>query len=381
MKDIDLIEIRHYLHQNPELSGNEIKTHQFLKKQLEQLSPDKLISHLGGHGLAVVFNDENYDKTIMFRCDIDALPIAENNTLPYTSSNENVAHLCGHDGHSAIMLGFAASISRKKDTQKQSGFAFQPAEETAQGAYAVLNDPKFKEIAPDIIFGMHNLPKFPLHTIIHKNNIFASASVGMIFTFKGSTSHAAHPENGKNPSLAIAQMIQTLYAIPQLITPFNASNLITIIHVNVGEIAFGTSAGSGRIMATFRSHSNAHMETMKAKARLAAENLADTFGLDLSIEEVESFSATHNSNTAYNILLNAIKGGKFSNESTSSPFPWSEDFGFFTDQYEGCYFGIGSGKSQPQLHNSDYDFPDAIIPTGIKIFEGILEQLEKIDEV
>jgi len=362
---------------HPELSGHESHTHDFLLKQLNQLSPDKIVKNLGGNGLAAIFNNQNYDKTIMFRCDIDALPIAEKNTVEYKSKNPGTAHLCGHDGHSTILLGFAEQVNEIRNNLKNRiVLLFQPAEETAQGAKAILQDKRFAEIEPDFIFGLHNLPGFERHSVILRENIFASASVGMIFRFTGATSHAAHPENGKNPALAIAQMIQSLYAIPQQFTAFNNANLITIIQAKVGERAFGTSAGEGLVAATFRSHTNQDLEKMKEQARKTAANLAVIFDLKLVVEDVEEFSATKNHPKAFQYLEKAVQKSGLGTKRVANPFPWSEDFGFYTEKYKGCFFGLGSGKEHPQLHNHDYDFPDELIPTGIKIFATLLDNLE-----
>lgn len=374
MKPFNLQEIRHYLHSHPELSGNETRTHDFLAKKLARLSPDKLYKSLGGNGLAAVFNNDNFDKTVMFRCDIDALPIKEKNDIPYKSNDSAIAHLCGHDGHTTIMLGFAEQVNQVRDQLKNRiVLLFQPAEETAQGAKAVLQDQRFSGIEPDFIFGLHNLPGFERHSVILRENIFASASVGMIFRFTGATSHAAHPENGKNPALAIAQMIQSLYAIPQQFTAFNNANLITIIQVKVGEQAFGTSAGDGMVAATFRSHTNKDLQIMKDRAFKTATNLAATFDLEIEVEEMEEFSATKNHEQAFSIVEKAANKTGLTIVKVPNPFPWSEDFGFFTEKYKGCFFGLGSGKNHPQLHNHNYDFPDELIPTGIKLFSTLLD--------
>lgn len=381
MKHFNLKEIRHSLHKHPELSGNEKQTHNYILKQFEQLSPDKIYKNLGGNGLAIVFNNTNYMKTILFRCDIDALQIVEKNDIDYKSEKKGGAHLCGHDGHTTIMLGFAEKVNEMKEKLKNRiVLLFQPAEETAQGAKAVLKDSRFTEIEPDFIFGLHNLPGFKNHSIITREEIFASASVGMVFRFTGATSHAAYPENGKNPALAIAQMIQSLYAIPQQFTTFNHANLITIIQVNIGKHTFGTSAGDGMVAATFRSHTNHDLQKMKDQACKNAVNLAATFDLKIEIDEVEEFSETKNHTEAFQILKKAINKTGLLEIQVPKPFPWSEDFGFYTQKYNGCFFGLGSGDDHPQLHTHNYDFKDDLIPTGIHIYSSILNIMEHCDE-
>ncbi len=377
MEKFNLKQIRHYLHQHPELSDHENNTHDYILGKLQQLKPDSIYQHLGGNGLAAVFGNDKDRKTIMIRSDIDALPIQEKSNIDYKSQQAGVAHLCGHDGHSTILIGLAEYISlHREQFNNRIVLLFQPAEEIARGAKAVLADKRFIDIAPDFIFGLHNLPGFHRHNIIIKKDIFASASVGIIFKFFGSTSHAAHPENGKNPSLAISQLIQSLYAIPQQFTTFNNAALISIIKVAIGERAFGTSAGEGEVMATFRTHYDSDMTIMKKQAVKTANYLAEIYDLHLEIEEVEEFVATKNHDSAYQKLTDVLDKLDLPVQKIENPFPWSEDFGFFTEKYKGCFFGLGSGKNHPQLHNPDYNFPDALIETGITLFKEILAIME-----
>ncbi len=374
MKISELIAFRKVLHKNAELSGREVRTSEIIAKKLSEFEPDKLIEGIGGYGIAAVFESKNRGRSILIRSDMDALPIPESNDFDYLSSDPATGHKCGHDGHMTILVGLASEISRIKDELNGSvTLLFQPAEEIAEGAKAILEDEKWKEFNPDHAFALHNLPGFSKGSVILRNGIFSSASKGAIFKLKGETSHAAHPENGRSPLLAMLALMQGLTAIPGQYTKFSNSTLITIIHARLGEIAFGTSPGIAEVMATLRSHYNEDMDKMIAKALNMLTHLSDTYDLKSHFELVEEFPATNNDEQCYNFLIEAAQNLGKEIIIPENPFPWSEDFGYFTEEYKGALFGLGSGIEHPQLHNSNYDFNDDIIQDGIDIFKELIK--------
>ena len=252
---------------------------------------------------------------------------------------------------------------------------FQPAEETGEGAERVLNDNKFDLIKPAYVFALHNLPGFKLNKIIVRNGTFSSASRGMIIKLTGKTSHAAEPEHGINPSIAIAEIINRFTALPQNLKTVKDFSLITIIHVRIGERAFGTSPGFAELMATLRAYRNDDMEELKNEAERIALSAASDQWLKVNISYTEEFPATVNDAECVNIIKKAAEKNNYSVSEISRPFRWSEDFGHFTGKYKGALFGIGSGENHPQLHNPDYDFPDDIIPAGINMFYKIIFEI------
>lgn len=374
----DLISFRKHLHKNAELSGKEEKTASIIIEKLKEFEPDELITNIGGFGIAAIFKGKEKGQSVLLRCDMDALPIPESNDFDYLSQNPEISHKCGHDGHMTIMIGVASSISKIKDDLKgEVILLFQPAEEIAHGAKAILEDEKWNKVKPDYVFALHNLPGFETGSVILRRGIFSSASKGLIATFKGETSHAAHPENGRSPLLAMLALIQGLIAIPGQYTKFSNSALITIIHARLGEIAFGTSPGVGEVMATLRSHFNEDMDTMTGEAFKLVAYQSDAYELESHIELVEEFPATNNDDECFDIVRESAKNLTMNILYPDNPFPWSEDFGYLTEQYKGALFGLGSGREHPQLHNSNYDFPNGIIIDGVNIFTEIVKRVLK----
>lgn len=371
----NFIEIRRYLHQNPELSEKEKNTASYIKELYSFLEPDQVFENVGGHGLIFGFDTGKKGKSVVFRCELDALPIKEKSDLPYKSSNEGIAHLCGHDGHMTILYRLATLV--KENIKGLSGkiyFLYQSAEENAAGAKEVVKDDRFKEIKPDYIYALHNIPGQELGSVISKKGGFASASTGLVLEFEGKTSHAAHPENSINPVSAMTNTIDSLLSIPFHYAKFTSAAAVNVIHAKLGEIAFGTTPGDAVVRATLRAHLDSDIERMINKAKEIAQKNADAYGLKLRTELVDYFPATKNHDNAYENLKQTVEDLQLKYIEKTEPFSWSEDFGFFSNDYETAMFGLGSGVDHAQLHNPDYDFPDDLIEIGSDIFYKLLTQ-------
>lgn len=370
----ELKELRHQLHATAEVSGEEQQTAEIITDFLSATHPDKLQTNVGGQGIMATYDSKESGPHLLIRCELDGLPISDNIEADYRSKTEGAGHKCGHDGHMAIVAGVAKLLGKQRPRAGKVTLLFQPAEETGEGAQRVINDSKFAGLDPDYFFALHNLPGFPKHQIVVKNDTFAAASVGLIIRFNGATAHAAHPEEGNSPALAVAQTIQSFSAAPQFRVPLEKSAKVTVIHAALGERAFGTSPGQGTVMATLRTFDDELLAQLKDHCIQIAEGCADTFNLGIDVEWVEEFPATVNNNEAVELIEAAA--GKAGSEiyHKKKPFSWSEDFGHFTKAYRGAMFGLGAGKKHPALHAQNYDFPDEIIATGISMFIQIINE-------
>lgn len=366
----ELTKLRKELHKNPELSGKEKETAKRIKSFLKKHKPDEIIENLGGNGIAAVFNGKTEGPAVLFRCDLDALPISEENTFTHKSKNKGIAHKCGHDGHMTIISGLAQAIAKNRPQKGRVILLYQPSEENGMGAGYVLKDSKFDSIKPDYVYALHNLPGFPKKSIIINHSIFASASKGMIIRLFGKTSHAGEPENGNSPAIAMADLVKELTYLPDK-GDFENFTLATVIHARLGEIAFGTTPGYAEVMATLRAHTNEDMDKLSEKAIKLVEQHTKANKLTFETEWTEEFLATENNKQAVDIVEKAGKTNKLDIIKRKEPFRWSEDFSRFTKNYPGALFGLGAGENTPQLHNPDYDFPEEIIATGINVFYEI----------
>ena len=363
----ELIRFRKKLHQKPELSGQEKHTPQLILDFLDVTEQQSVIKQIGGNGMAVVYDSNKPGPTTVFRCELDAVPIQEINTFPHHSQNVGVSHKCGHDGHMAIVTGLGVLLKDHPPLRGKIVLLYQPAEETGMGAEAVLKDGRFTALKPDFMYALHNVPLLTKNTIYTKSKAFAAASRGIIIKLHGATSHAAEPENGKNPALALSEIIREISILPKK-DLFEDFTLITIVHVLLGEIAFGVSPGYAEIRATLRTFQKEDMEKLIEEAKAIVYKISDKEGLKAHIDFTEIFPATCNDDEAVSIIEKCAVNNNISVEKMDQPFKWSEDFGHFLDRYKGAIFALGAGKETPKLHNNDYDFPDELIPTGVQLF-------------
>ena len=368
----DLTALRKDLHQNPELSGNEKGTSAKIKAFFEKLSPNEILEDLGPNGLAFVFAGAEDGPTTVIRAELDALPIQEYGKIKHISKNQGVSHTCGHDGHMAIVAGVGMELSENRPKKGNVVLLFQPSEETGLGAEQVIRSKNFKKIKPDYAFALHNLPGYKKNQVVLKKGAFTAASKGMIIELKGRTSHAAHPEDGLSPGMAMSKLIVGLQKIPESIPDFS---LITIIHAILGEVSFGTSPGEAKVMATLRTFENNTMNDLSVFAEKLAHLVAKEFGLLINISYCEEFKAVINDQKPWEYVNKSAKTLKLPTKHIRVPFRWSEDFGNFATLTNSMLFGLGSGVKQPQLHDGHYDFPDEIIPTGVDLFINIIKKL------
>jgi len=371
----ELIQLRQELHKYPEVSGNEKETTKRVLDFLLKYKPNEVITNLGGNGILAIYKGNETGKSVLFRCELDALPIQEINTFKYKSSIDGVSHKCGHDGHMAISCGLAKMLHENPLEKGTVMLLFQPAEEDGSGAKAVMADSKFKNIKPDFAFALHNLPGFPLHQIIVKENAFTCAVNSIIIQLEGKTSHAGEPENGINPALAIAEIIQVFNSKIQAVLSAENYCLITPIHINMGEKAYGISAGYGEVHFTVRSDSNAFMQKTENDLENIVSKIAEKYNLKVNMQWTEKFQANENNKEAVNYIRKLAAKLELSVLEKELPFTFGEDFGLIIQHFKGAMFGLGSGESTPSLHNPDYDFPDEIMQTGVSLFYQITKEI------
>ncbi|MDR2052930.1 MAG: amidohydrolase [Treponema sp.] len=362
------VTLRHELHRHPELSCQELWTRQHLIDFVRKNTALEVIDK--GRWFYAVYRAGADKPSIAFRADFDALPIDETIDLPYGSQFPGIAHKCGHDGHSASLAGFALEINRK-GADKNIYFVFQHAEETGEGAAECA--PLMDEAGISEIFGYHNVPGLPEHAVGVKEGVVCCASTGMIISMKGVPCHASQPEDGRNPAFAIAELVGR---IPEFTDPagYKGLAMCTVIRIDVGEEAFGMSAGEGRLLLTVRGEYDEEMDALKRKLEDKAKEQAEKYGLEYDISYRDSFFATvsHKASTG-KVRRAAQKLGLLLLEG-DRPARGSEDFGAFTRHIPGAFFSVGCGEARPAIHTAEYDFNDAIIPTVVDMYMTIAKE-------
>jgi len=375
---IELTEFRRDLHRRPEVSGEELETAKTIVAALKPMSPTRILTGLGGHGVAAVFDSGNDGPTVLFRAELDALPIRErNDRIDWPSEAPGKSHVCGHDGHMTMLLALGRMISRHAVAQGRVVLMFQPAEEDGSGAKAVVADPAYQEIQADWAFAIHNEPGSPFGFVSTRAGLMNCASLGLKVKLSGKTAHAADPQDGVSPALAVAKLIPALDALGQGEGgPRNDDfRLVTITHAKIGEPTFGIAPGEAEIFATLRTSGDAGMESLEATARLLANAVAAEFGLGVEFEVCDHFAASVNDADAYDVATKALDAIGVPYGHASVPMRASEDFGVFGWGAKAAMLCLGPGENHAALHNPDYDFPDDLIPIGSAIFERIARDL------
>lgn len=358
------VSLRHELHAHPEVSNRETWTKARLMAFLREHTRLEVVDR-GAWFYAVRKTTPDAPK-IAFRADFDALPIEETIELPYGSTIPGVSHKCGHDGHSATLAAFALEVD-KREVKNNIYFIFQHAEETGDGAKecTVL----IGEEGIDEVYGYHNEPGVPLGEAIVRNGVMQCASKGMSMFFTGVPAHASDPGVGRNPAMAIARLI---CAIPALICPENHRGIVlcTVINVEVGEVAFGTSASKGVLRVTLRAQYEDELDALEARMETLADGMAAEYGLAYRAEFCDYFPENRNHDESVDKIRCVCAKLGIPVHDFKQPKRGSEDFGHFTRATKGAYFNVGAGDVTPH-HTVTYDFPDEIIPGAVAIFMGL----------
>ncbi len=369
-----IIDLRQKLHKFPELSGNEEKTKEHIIHFFKRFNPS-VVHLLPGNSVAFEFEGKD-EQAVIFRAELDALPIDEQPQLPYASANKGISHKCGHDGHMAILAGLAEAVSKLKERPYKTIFLYQSAEETLSGAVEILSSDLFRKNEIKAIIGFHNIPGYEQNAIILKPGDFTSYVTGLKVEFTGTPAHAADSASNANLLKAVTRLIQ--YVDKELELAYGKNGLVNITHISYGKPTFAISPSEAIIHLVIREFSNEKLdeliEIVEEQIKLIA--LANNLQWKLTF--------TEDAPSVFNELKLTALAQEIANElnrtviNPQQPFKWGEDFGFYTIKHKGLYLGIGAGTDCPPLHSINYDFPDEIIlPTIEYLFNLYLSLANK----
>ncbi|WP_423190144.1 M20 metallopeptidase family protein [Alkalibacterium sp. f15] len=365
------VALRHELHQHPELSNEETWTKQrlmdFLKEQTDLEVVDK------GNWFYAVYRAGNDRLNIAFRTDFDALPMDEAIELPWASKIPGKAHKCGHDGHAATMIGFALEVDQE-GAANNIFFLFQPAEETGDGAIQCVDLIEDEQI--DEIYGYHNFSGLPHQAIAAREGTTHFASKGMTIHFEGTPAHASQPEDGQNPALAIAKVVQALPGFTEL-KEYTGEVLATVIQIALGSEAFGVSPGEGDLKLTIRAYAEKDLDRLQANVETFAKELASQEQLQVAFTYQDEFPETFNHKENVEKVHQAAESLGYEYTELEKAYRGSEDFGHYTKRIKGAFFYIGNGEEYPQIHTSAYDYRDENILRGVEMFKALANMTDQ----
>ncbi|MGG6895491.1 M20 aminoacylase family protein [Rhizobium sp. BR 315] len=374
MSDIDfqnflpeLIEIRHRLHQMPEIGLSEFKTSDFIATQLEKWGFE-ITRGLGKTGIVASLRAGNSNRAIGFRADFDALPMQEETNLPYASQHPGAMHACGHDGHTSMLLGAAWALSQDKSFSGTVHFIFQPAEENFGGGKLMIEDGLFERFPCDQVFALHNWPGIPTGTFTTRAGPIAASIDVVTVTVKGKGGHGAQPELTVDPVVvgsSIVMALQTL--VSRNISPHQPAV------VTVGAFLSGSASNiipdTAVLEISMRAMNPKVREEIRGRVKQIATFQSKSYGADISFDWHVGYPATINNRQAVETAKSMIvqRFGEDAFVDLDLPLMGSEDFSFLLEKVPGAYVLIGNGDSAG-LHTTTYDFNDEILERGALYF-------------
>ncbi len=357
-----LIELRRDIHRNPELGFSEFRTTKRIEEALESHGLPFTIRDAGTGGWLEIGEG---DRLVAYRADIDALPLEEESRLPFRSEVPGIMHACGHDAHTAMLLGAAAYLAENRDFEGKLCFIFQPAEEGGAGAKAMIDDGLFERYACDEVYGLHNMPGIPQgHFGIRPGAQMASSDYWDI-TVEGRGGHAAWPHACVDPVVAAGQLVQAFQSIiSRTLDPLTTGVLsVTMLHAGDTHNVIPQSATLG---GTVRALSEETRRMIRRRMTEICEGTEKALGVTIALDYREGYPPTqnHTGETEAAAAAAAAVAGADKVDPDTRPVMGSEDFSYMLLEKPGAYIFLGNGDTA-DLHNPGYDFNDAALELGI----------------
>lgn len=365
---------RRELHANPEFGFEEARTAAFVAAKLREFGLDDVAEGVGGTGVVGTLKRGNGNRAIALRADMDALRIPEQGDVPYRSRNPGVMHACGHDGHTAMLLGAAKLLAADAGFNGTVRFIFQPAEEWGRGALAMLGDGLLQHFPFEEIYGIHNAPGLAVGSFETKAGAIMSAEDNFEIVLTGVGGHAARPHWGNETLVAACALVTSLQTIvsrrlsPTHIAVVSVTELIT-------DGTRNALPGKARILGDARSFHPDVSADIEHQMRVIADGIARAYNLEHAITYTREFVPLVNDQALAEEALDAAREvlGAECVSAISEPFTGSEDFARFLDFVPGCFSFLGNGDSAP-LHNPRYDFNDSGLIHGARFHAGIVRR-------
>ncbi len=366
---------RRHLHENPELMYEVHETARFVESRLREFGVDEIATGIGRTGVVAVIRGRRTGsgRVIGLRADMDALPIAEATGAPYASKVPGRMHACGHDGHTAMLLGAAKYLAETRNFDGTAVLIFQPAEEGGAGARAMCDDGLMERFAIEEIYGMHNMPGLPVGQFAIRPGALLASSDEFEITVTGRGGHAAAPHEAVDTTLVAAHVLIALQSIV-------SRNVDPIRRVVLSVGIFETDSASSNIIA-HRVRMEGTVRTLDPECRALAEervrriatDTASAFGAVAEVVWTPGYPATvnHPEQTVHAAeAARAVAGTVIDNVDPVMP---SEDFAYMLERRPGAYIFIGNGDT-PMCHHPAYDFADDAIPAGSSWFAELVER-------
>ena len=370
----EVAEWRRDFHIHPELNYDVQRTAGKVADLLRSFGVDEIVTGIGRTGVVGVIKGRGPGRTIGLRADMDALPIAERTGKPYASSVPGRMHACGHDGHTAMLLGAAKYLAETRNFDGTAVVIFQPAEEGGAGGRAMVEDGLMDRFGIEEVYGMHNMPGRPAGSFGVRAGGIMAASDQFDITIEGSGGHAAMPHKTVDPVLISAQLIIALQTlVSRNVDPMRQA-VLSVTMMRAGE-AFNIIPQFVKLTGTVRTLDESVRDMMEARLKAVTQGIATTFGAKAEVSYRRGYPVTVNSpeQAAYAAEVATAVAGAEKVEADTLATMGGEDFSYMLQARPGAYIFLGNGLNSSELHSDTYDFNDEVIPAGVSYWVKLVE--------
>jgi amidohydrolase len=365
---------RRDFHQHPELLFDVQRTAGIVAEKLKAFGVDEIVTGMGRTGVVGVIKGRHpSSRVIGLRADMDALPIHEETNLPHRSTVEGKMHACGHDGHTAMLLGAAKYLAETRDFEGTAIMIFQPAEEGGGGGREMCADGLMDRFGIQEVYGLHNMPGVPVGSFAIRKGPMMAAADRFRVKLEGRGGHAAKPHETIDTLIAAAHMVVALQTIASRNADPLEALVVSVTAIKAGD-AYNVIPQHAELKGTVRTLSKEMRLLAEQRFRAIVAGVAQTFGVKASIEYELGYPVTFNHAEQTGFVTDLVKStmGEDRIDTTVPPTMGAEDFSYMLEERPGSYIFMGNGDSAG-LHHPAYEFNDAAIPVGIQYWASVVE--------
>ena len=365
---------RRDIHAHPELMFDTHRTSALVERKLREFGCDDVVTGLGRTGVVGVIKGraDASGRVIGLRADMDALPIHETTGAAYASTVPGAMHACGHDGHTAMLLGAAQYLAETRNFDGTAIVIFQPAEEGGGGAAVMCEDGLMERFGIQEVYGMHNWPGVPAGSFAIRPGAFFASTDEFEITVTGKGGHAAKPHEGVDPIVTAAQLVTMLQTISSRNADPTEQLVVSVTSVESSTKAMNVIPGSVHLKGTVRTLANDMRDLAERRLRGICGNLGTAMGADITLHYQRNYPVMVNHPDQTDFAAEVARG--VGGDCAEAPLVMGgEDFAYMLESRPGAYILVGNGDSAA-VHNSDYNFNDEIIPVGCSWWAEIVER-------
>lgn len=370
----EVIARRRDFHQHPEIAFEEVRTAGIVASELNALGLE-VQTGVGKTGVVGILEGAHDGPTVLLRADMDALPVSEQNEVEYASTIPGKMHACGHDGHTAMLLGAAQQLAEKRNFAGTVYFCFQPAEEGLAGAKAMIEDGLFTRFPARAVYGMHNWPGLPVGAFAVRPGPMLASADKFEIKLRGRGAHAAKPDKSRDPIVAGAHLVTQLQSLVSRFTDPLEPAVLSVTTFHAGT-AFNIIPETAEIGGTVRTFSTEVYEEIRSGIERMAAGAATMFDMTASVEwPIIGYPPTLNDPAEAAFVTETLQSlvGADVVHTDWPPTMGAEDFSFLAEQRPGCFVFVGNGDSAG-LHHPKFDFNDDALPYGVAYWEELVSK-------